>query len=267
LLRLFSLIAVLCYFSTALAQSYSGTYVTRNDQGGTVTLVLKQDASGKVSGSLSGGGSSFLVEMRPVTDGIIGTATSGAGSLMIAAQVNGAAGLKVMLAEPLGNGQPNMAAARRFEMTRSSGGGTLSQAPAAPKPANPMNPMAPGAGPGQGQAQAGQDGRLAQFLMGNAWCGFTYNQTTGTSRTERVVFHGNGVMTQTSGAQTYSSGAAGSVAGQYGGGNQGRWKVQNGMLLLSQDGAQWNPQQLQITRNSNGSPIVKSGGKEYMVCN
>ena len=38
------------------------------------------------------------------------------------------------------------------------------------------------------------------------------------------------------------------------------------MLHLSQDGATWAPQQLQVTQNSNGSPIIKSGGKEYMVC-
>jgi hypothetical protein len=201
-----------------------------------------------------------------VSDGILGTASGGAGSLMIAAQLDGKVGLKVMLAEPLDNGQPNEAAARRFVMTRTSDAGPVSSAPAAPRPANPMNPTAPGTGAGQGQAQAGQDGQLSQLLIGNAWCAFTYNQTTGTSRTERIVFQGNGVVTQSTGAQTYSSGAAGSVAGQYAGGNQSRWKVQNGMLLLSQDGAYWNPQLLQITRNSNGSPIVKSGGKEYMVC-
>ncbi len=265
MLRLACLTVAFCFSASVLAQSYSGTYVTRNDQGGTVTLVLKEDASGKVSGSLNGNGSSFMVQAQVISDGILGNATSAGGTLMLAAQIDGP-GLKVLLAEPLANGQPNIAAAKRFAMTRTSTSTPLAQAPSAPQSANPMNPMAPGAGPGQGQMQAGQDGQISQFLMGNAWCGFTYNQTTGTSRAERVVFQGNGVVTKSSGAQTYNSGAAGSVAGQYAGGDQSRWKVQNGMLLLSKDGYNWNPQQLNVTRNSNGSPIIKSGGKEYMVC-
>jgi hypothetical protein len=37
--------------------------------------------------------------------------------------------------------------------------------------------------------------------------------------------------------------------------------------MLSQDGAQWAPQALQVTRNSNGYPILNSGGKEYSQCN
>ena len=59
----------------------------------------------------------------------------------------------------------------------------------------------------------------------------------------------------------------GSVAGQSSNRNQGRWKVDAGMLHLSQDGLNWAPQQLQVTQNSNGYPIIKSGGKEYMQCN
>jgi hypothetical protein len=57
------------------------------------------------------------------------------------------------------------------------------------------------------------------------------------------------------------------VAGQYGGGKQGRWKVDSGLLHLSEDGLNWTPQPLQVTQNSKGYPILKSGGKEYMVCN
>jgi hypothetical protein len=113
---------------------------------------------------------------------------------------------------------------------------------------------------------AGSD-QLSQFLTRNAWCGFTYNQRSGTSTRERVVFHGGGLVVQESGAETYSSGRSGTVAGQYGGGKQGRWKVDNGVLHLSEDGFNWTPQQLQVTQNSNGYPILKSGGKEYMVCN
>jgi len=85
--------------------------------------------------------------------------------------------------------------------------------------------------------------------------------------TERVVFAANGLVSKSSGAQTYNSGAAGSVAGQYANAEQARWKVANGMLHFSQDGMNWAPQELQVTQNSNGYPILKSGGKEYMRCN
>ena len=58
------------------------------------------------------------------------------------------------------------------------------------------------------------------------------------------------------------------MASQQNTGDSGEWKVMNGTLHLrnAETGDQWVPQQLQITRNSNGSPIVTSNGKEYMVC-
>ena len=259
--RIACLCITLFFCASALAQSYSGTYTAKNNQGGTVTLALKQDAKGNATGTLSGNDTTFQVKATVNAEGLYGTVTSEGGTLLIAAQLEGAQ-LKVVLAEPLPNGQPNMAAARRLVMARSGsapgGGGTSAAATRVQ--------AGPGPGPGQAQAQAGQDGQISAFLMGNAWCGFTYNKTTGASRSERVVFHGNGMITQGTNAESYSSGYGGSVAGQSRGGNQGRWKVQNSMLLLSQDGMNWEPQQVQVTRNSNGSPILKSGGKEYMVC-
>jgi len=251
------------FCASALAQSYSGTYSAKNNQGGTVTLAIKQDAKGNATGTLSGNNTTFQVKATVNAEGLYGTVVSASGTLLIAAQLEGASQLKVVLAEPLPNGQPNMAAARRLVMARSGGGAPGKGGTGA---AATRVQAAPGPGPGQAQAQAGQDGQISVFLMGNAWCGFTYNKTTGASRSERVVFHGNGLITQGSNAETYSSGAGGTVAGQSRGGNQGRWKVQNSMLLLSQDGVNWEPQQVQVTRNSNGSPILKSGGKEYMVC-
>ena len=223
----------------ALAQNYSGTYTTKNPQGGTVTLTLKQDAKKAVTGTLSGSGNTFQVQADATPDGLLGMVTSAGSMLYILAQLDGAQ-LNVVLAEPGAGGKPNMQAARQLAFTKTG------------KPATP-------------QAAAPND-ELSQFLTRNAWCGFTYNQRSGTSTRERVVFQGNGLVLQQSGAETYSSGRSGTVAGQYGGGKQGRWKVENGLLHLSEDGFNWAPQQLQVTRNSNGSPIIKSGGKEYMVC-
>jgi hypothetical protein len=258
MVRIASFFAALFLASAALAQAYTGTFTVPNAQGGTLTLAIKQDAGGQVTGTLSGNGNTFQVKAVVNAEGLYGTVESQGGTLLIAAQLEGRS-LKVVLAEPLPNGKPNMQAARRLVMARQGGGGSPSSAsaaaPAPARPANPMNPTAPG-----------QDGQISQFLMGNAWCGFTYNKVSGASHTERIVFQGNGIVASSSGSQTYSSGAYGSVAGQSAGGGQGRWKVQNTTLLLSRDGINWEPQTVEVTRNSNGSPILKSGGKEYMVC-
>ena len=237
--------ALACAPALAQNQNYSGTYTTKNPQGGTVTLTLKQDAKKAVSGTLTGNGNTMQVEAEATPDGLLGRVTNEGNMLYILAELQGAQ-LNVVLAEPDANGRPNMQTARRLAFAKSSGKPAAAQAEA-PK-------------------AAGSD-QLSQFLTRNPWCGFTYNQRTGTSTRERVVFHGNGLVVQESGAETYSSGRSGTVAGQYGVGKQGRWKVDNGLLHLSEDGLNWTPQPLQVTQNSNGYPILKSGGKEYMVCN
>ena len=229
----------------ALAQNYSGTYTTRNEQGGTVTLVLKQDGPKNVSGTLTGNNTTFQVRGEVTPDGLMGAVTGAQGNLYMMAKMEGS-GLAVVLAEPGPTGQPNLQAARRIVFARA--GSASSKPQAAEKPA------------------AGVDAQLTELLTRTPWCGFTYNQRTGTSTRERVVFGRDGRVTQSSGGETYSSGPSGTVAGQSSGGNQGRWKVSGGMLQLSQDGTQWTPQPLAVTQNSNGYPIIKSGGKEYMQC-
>src|SRR6185503_6735807 len=112
----------------------------------------------------------------------------------------------------------------------------------------------------------GTGGGLAQLLTGSAWCSFTYNQRTGTSRQERVAFNRDGTLVQTSGAESYSSGRSGTVAGQSSGGKRGFWRVQGNVLHLSEDRVNWEAQPLAVTKNSAGYPIIKSEGKEYMQC-
>lgn len=225
----------------ALAQSYTGTYTASGPNGAPLTLTLKQDAKRGVTGALSGSGASFPLKGEVKGSGMNGVITANQSQVFIVAQLKGAQ-LDVLLADPGPDGKPNMNASRRLLFVRSD--------------------ARPGAA-----APAGSGGDpLSQVLTRNPWCAFSYNKNTGTSRTERVVFHPNGTLQQTSGAETYNSGPAGSVAGQHRGGSQGRWKVANGMLHLSEDGSTWTPQPLQVTQNSNGYPIIKSEGKEYMVC-
>ncbi len=232
--------------AAAFAQNYAGTFTTTNQQGGTVTLKLTQDAASNVKGTLTGNNNSFQVDAKATPQGLMGKISGAQGTLYLMAQYEGA-NLVVVLAEPMPDGQPNLNSARHLLFAK-----------AAAAPAGKKAPPEKAAG--------GMDGQLTALLTRNAWCGFTYNKNSGTSTSERVVFMANGLVTRNSGAQTYNSGPAGSVAGQSANANQARWKVADGMLHFSQDGMNWAPQQLQVTQNSNGSPIIKSGGKEYMQC-
>src|SRR3954471_7214775 len=238
-------VASLLIAGSAFAQNFSGTFTTTNQQGGIVTLKLTQDAASNVKGTLVGNNNSFQVDAKATAQGLMGKISGAQGSLYLMAQYEGA-NLVVILAEPMPDGQPNLNSARHLLFAKAGA------APAGKKP--------------PGEKASGVDGQLTALLTRNAWCGFTYNKNSGTSTSERVVFMANGLVTQSSGAQTYNSSPAGSVAGQSANANQARWKVADGMLHLSQDGTNWAPQQLEVTQNSNGSPIIKSGGKEYMQC-
>jgi len=241
---------LLALFScSVLAQSYSGTYVTQNQQGGAVMLSLRQDAQKRVTGTLSGNGSTFQVQGEIKPSGLVGTVTGNGATLFIAAELEGKQ-LKLVLVEPGPGGKPNLNSARQLVMTRSGAAGA---------PAAKAAPAAPAGG-------SAQDAQVAQFLSGNAWCAFSYNQRTGSSSKERVVFRRDGIVVQQTGGESYNSGPNGSVAGQSWGGNQARWRTRNGQLELSQDGVNWAPQVLNVTRNSNGYPIINANGKEYMQC-
>jgi hypothetical protein len=242
MLRAVLSIALLSCVPAFAADNFAGTYTARNPAGNVVTLTLKQDKQGKVSGTLSGQGSTFKVEAEARPEGLLGTVTGESGTLFLMSRLRGNE-LDVLLAEPDPTGQPNMQATRQIVMTRAKAAASSKSSPAPSK-----------------------DQEAVQFLTANPWCSFTYNQRSGTSTRERVVFGRDGTVTQQGGAETYSSGRSGTVAGQHTSGNQGRWRVQGGNLELSADGTNWTPQPLQVTRNSNGYPIIKSGGKEYMVC-
>ena len=130
--------------------------------------------------------------------------------------------------------------------------------------AEAAGPPAPAGGPGEGAAGGG--GQLQQLLLSSAWCAFSYNASSGTTRNERVVFAANGTGTRSTNAETYNSGNAGTVAGQYGGGEAFHWKVQGGDLHVSADGRTFSPGNIRVNFNSNGAPIVLANGREYMQC-
>lgn len=126
------------------------------------------------------------------------------------------------------------------------------------------------AAPAKGAAapqKAGKD-QLSQFLMANAWCSFSYNSTTGYSSKSRAQFFPDGTYSLGAQGEGYSSGYGGTMASQHNTGDGGMWKVVNNKLMMSnaETGNQWVELPMQITQNSNGAPIIKANGKEYMRC-
>jgi hypothetical protein len=140
--------------------------------------------------------------------------------------------------------------------------------------ANPANPPSPAAAPNRPTAPtaptAGGDPRdeqARQLLLGNAWCSFTYNKVSGTSTTQRVVFRPDGQLFVNGGAETYSAGSNGSYAGQSSNSGAMRWRLENLRLLIDAgDGRGWQDVNLDATRNSSGSVILHSLGREYAMC-
>jgi hypothetical protein len=126
------------------------------------------------------------------------------------------------------------------------------------------NTTPPTAPPPAGNAQ---DTQYRQILMSSAWCSFTYNKVSGTSATRRVVLRPDGIMTVNGGAETYSSGNGGTVAGQSSNGSTMRWKYE-GLRLYLDDGSGAGFQDVGLTasRNSNGSIILMAAGREYAMC-
>lgn len=116
-------------------------------------------------------------------------------------------------------------------------------------------------------ARAYTDAEISQFLMSSPWCHFRYSAAGGSTTTRRGQFGNDGVLTVRSGREVYSSGPGGTYAGGSQGGEQYYWRVQNAMLLLSQDGANWQPHKLDAYRNSSGYPILVVDGDEYSMCN
>jgi hypothetical protein len=135
-------------------------------------------------------------------------------------------------------------------------GGQVAPAPAQAGRAAPQPARAAGTSP------------LTQLMLSSAWCSFSYNKISGASSTTRFQFFRDGTWSNGGRAESYNSGANGSYAGQTDSANRGRWEVRDEQLYMS---SPQNPQlqlvQGSMTRNSSGSPIITTGGREYSACN
>jgi hypothetical protein len=167
----------------------------------------------------------------------------------------------------------NLSTAGTTYMLQKSGAPARAANPLAGASGNAQAGSAPAAGGSTALATTAQDQQIARLLLSSAWCSFSYSGGStysggsyGTTRTTRAVFSQDGTVRQTSGGESTNSGANGSVYGSSQGGDAAYWKVQNGQLMLSTDRVNWAPQPLEISQNSNGYPIVKANGTEYMTC-
>lgn len=146
------------------------------------------------------------------------------------------------------------------------GGGAPREAPAAKGAAGTRERAAPAGGGG-----SADDRRLRELLLSSAWCSFSYRATPGGggygdhTSSSRVVFRPDGTGSRGSTSETYSTGTGGQYAGAGGGGERFRWAARGGRLLVDA-GAGLQDVNLSATRNSNGYPILKAGGVEYMTC-
>lgn len=109
------------------------------------------------------------------------------------------------------------------------------------------------------------DAEISQALMRTSWCSFSYNQTTGYSRSQRATFQDGGILHVSSSAEGGSSGASGSVYGQSSGGDTYQWQVQEGRLILTgEEGVQ--DLTLDSKESSSGGFILLVDGEEWTPC-
>jgi len=258
-------VALLLSLATALgAQNVVGRYSTKNPQGNTIVLTIEADGPARVKGSLMGPGVSFTLAGEIEEGDASGTMKSAEGSAMFEAHREGNQ-LRLLLVELGADGHPNVAAGVRevlFSVDNSTPAPALAAAPA-PAPA----PAAPGG------AGSPDDQRMRQLFTSSAWCTFSYSGGStysggsyGSSSRTRTVFRADGSVTQTGGSENTNSGAAGNVYGGQSNVLNAFWRYEGGQLAVSADRANWKPVRLEMTYNSNGAPIPKLDGREYMRC-
>jgi hypothetical protein len=225
---------------------YAGTFADAQ-----VSLTLGKSADG-YSGTLRVAGGGLPVAAKVTGDHLTGSFVSGGTTYLFEARVSGA--VMTLLSD-----------GRTYALQRQGQpGGMAAAGPGGAPPAS--------SAPGGGMAGSSpQDQQIARLLLSSKWCHFSFSGTSdntgsGSQYTETVLFSPDGTVRVLTGSESYYSGSAGSVAGQGGGGQMYRWRVESGVLHLSADGAQWQPLPLQIAQNSNGYPIVTAGGKEYSQC-
>jgi hypothetical protein len=258
----------------AQSRRVEGTWEAATAAGSKITLVLRQDGR-RVTGTLSGNGAQFAVEGELEAEATFyGTVRSRDGALFIAAELDGAS-LGVGLAEMNAAGVPDLRNAQQIRMQRvttaggagtsSAGGGVPSGGGAAGAGgAAPAGP--PASAPAAGLAPTPADRQLADLLISSVWCNLQYSQQMGATTVERVVFGRDGRIASRTQRESAVNNSQGSYYGLGTDAVQGWWRVRGAQLQLSQDGQAYAAVPLNVSRNSNGYPIITTNNKEYYQC-
>ena len=257
-------IALLLSIATALdAQDVLGRYSMKNPQGNTVVLTLEADGPAKVKGSLSGSGIAFTLAGDIRGGDATGTMRNAQGAAMFEAHREGNQ-LRMILVELGPDGRPNYTTGREVLFTVDNS--AVAQSGSVSAPGTP----APATGAGGGTAE---DERMRQLFVSTAWCTFSYSGGStytggsyGTSSRTRTVLRADGSLTQTGGSENTNTGGAGNVYGSSSNAVTAFWRFENGQFAVSGDRVTWKPVRFEMTYNSNGAPIPKLDGVEYMRC-
>lgn len=111
-----------------------------------------------------------------------------------------------------------------------------------------------------------EDEKIFQASTTHVFCGFTYNNTTGTSREMQLRFLPDGTMVH----QTKTERSGNTSAGSYGmvtsGGDRYCWKYGNGMTTWSSDGANYTQFVTKVEDNGAGTVFFQTKLGEYKSC-
>lgn len=164
--KILRVIVLSCFFCAALVfgQNYSGTYVS-SYQGVTATLVLLQDAQGKITGTLSstnGKGAQFRIEGTLEEGRAVGLCHSEDGTVYFEAELHGDK-LRFSMFDVGENNNPDYSKAKNLEFVRQGAGTKAAQAggtSSAQPPANPPQNQAQGTQQLKGGAKAINDPQM-----------------------------------------------------------------------------------------------------------
>jgi len=239
----------------ALGEGYRGTYVAKSG-GVTLTLVLNQDASGRIAGTLSStDGTRFGLE-GAVQEGIaVGTCTGAAGQSFFEAEFDGEK-LVFTMVEADANGE---VASRSLEFVRTATGGKQ-KAPSSPAPSEgaaskpPAYPDTVATPPPEAAETATS---LMRYFAGEYYSyssGSTIYGSAGTERTVTLCPDGRY-------RDSYEFSASGTGESAWGGVNSqkgaARWTIQGdqtrGVIIVSYAGGQTKRIPFQVVSKDEGA--------------
>jgi hypothetical protein len=151
--RLFGLLLLVP--AVAAAQSFTGSYAVQSQQGGTITLTLRQDAQGTLTGSMTGNDVQYQVEGMLEEGVAVGAIYNEQGGVYFEAQLQGGQLLLTMI-EPGPDNQPDYSKTQDLVLMRQGAiAGATPQQPGVPAQGGNRFGRAAAAPAGQGSGLLG----------------------------------------------------------------------------------------------------------------